>query len=680
MIDLKTKLNPSQYAAVTTTQGPLLVIAGAGSGKTRVIEYRVLHLVQNKINPNAVLLLTFTRKAAQEMLSRASRHEPRCKNVEGGTFHSFAYKLLKRYAKIIGFPDSFSLLDEGDAEEAIHRCAARRKYYEREKRFPKKDTLRSIISMSVNKNTSIGEIIKKGYPHFLESASDIETLGKDYAAYKIQKNYLDYDDLLVFVRLLLEEDEVRDRLSKKYQFIMVDEYQDTNRLQGEIAYLLAKQHRNIMVVGDDAQSVYGFRGASHENIMDFPKRFPECSIIKLEENYRSVQPILDVANAVLENMKNKYSKCLVSAKKQSGLKPQLLFFRDAYEEAEWVAERIKEQRDEGIPFSHQCVLFRSLYLSIPLQSELSRRDIPYDTYGGIKFYETAHVKDVMAHLKVIANPKDELAWNRALMLVDGIGPKTAERIADEIFSVASLREVFDAVFPKYAKRYGYSKGLSRLGTAAKAASDETIPVGERFGIILGYYQPILKDKFDDWHLRLNDLEALRQISMRYDSLDELLENFAIEPPERGVWRVEPETPEDEELVVLSTIHSAKGLEWDSVFIVGLADGVLPVSFSLDDEDEIEEECRLFYVAVTRAKNRLVLSLHHEGARGGITQFNRISRFLDVPNVLSKLDLRGSEGKVIREAPRRVSGQIAPIYDKESLLKRVMDLLDQRENG
>ncbi|MDI6782858.1 MAG: UvrD-helicase domain-containing protein, partial [bacterium] len=260
MINLENNLNPSQFAAVTTIDGPVLVIAGAGSGKTRVIEYRVLYLVQNKISPNSILLLTFTRKAAREMLGRAGKHDPRCKDVEGGTFHSFAFKTLKKYAKIIGFPDSFFILDEGDAEEAIHRCCNKLRLFEREKRFPKKDTLRNIISMSINKNISIGEILKKEYPHFLEYAPDIENLRKKYTEYKMNSNYLDYDDLLLYLRLLLENDEIRNRLSQKYQFIMVDEYQDTNNLQGDITYLLAERHRNVMIVGDDAQSIYGFRG------------------------------------------------------------------------------------------------------------------------------------------------------------------------------------------------------------------------------------------------------------------------------------------------------------------------------------------------------------------------------------------------------------------------------------
>ncbi len=673
-MDLKKQLNPSQFAAVTTIHGPVLVIAGAGSGKTRVIEYRVLYLVQNDISPNSILLLTFTRNAAREMISRASKHEPRCKNIEGGTFHSFAYKTLKRYAKSIGFPDSFSVLDEGDAEEVIHRCCTDLGFFKKEKRFPRKDTLKNIISISVNKHISVDEVLKKEYPHFFEYAFEIDTLRKRYTEYKISSNYLDYDDLLIYLRLLLENEDIRNHLSVKYKFIMVDEYQDTNKLQGDITYLLAEQYRNVMIVGDDAQSIYGFRGATHENIMEFPERFSECKVIRLEENYRSTQSILDVANAVLENMRNKYSKCLISAKKLIGEKPQILFFKDAYEEAEWISEKIKNQRDEGIDFRHQSVLFRSSYLSIPLQAELSRRNIPFVVFGGLKFYEMAHVKDLIAHLKVIANPKDELAWNRVLMLIKGIGQKIGGQILKEISACSSLKEILEVVFHKYQKGYSYSEGLAGLETTLKDTSDETLQVGDKYDIILDYYNPILEHKFDDWHLRVNDLETLRQISMRYNSLEELLVDFAIEPPERGILRVEPLTPEDEKPLTLSTIHGAKGLEWECVFLIGLMDGVLPVAFALDDEDEIEEERRLFYVGVTRAKNRLFLSLHHEGTRGGITQFNKISRFLDVPNVFTKLELKGMPKQRIKHIARRETERESYLYDKESLIRKVMDFL------
>ncbi|MBU4375916.1 MAG: ATP-dependent helicase [Candidatus Omnitrophica bacterium] len=648
MFDFKKHLNPSQYEAVTQTEGPLLVIAGAGSGKTRVIEYRVLHLVENKVEPGSILLLSFTRKASREMLSRAERHDPQCKHVEGGTFHSFAYKVLKRYAKNLGFSHNFSILDETEAEDAIARCVAKLNFTEREERFPKKNTLRSIISVSVNKHVSIEEVIKKEYPHFLDYAHDIERLRKAYTEYKINKNYMDYDDLLVYLKLLLENPEIRERVSGKYKYIMVDEYQDTNALQGDITYLLGKDHSNIMAVGDDAQGIYGFRGASHENIMNFPKKFSHCKIIKLEENYRSTQLILNVANTTLENMKNKYSKCLTSMRKEDGVMPELLFFKDAYEEAEWIASKIKDFNDEGLALRDQSVLFRSAYISIPLQAELGKRHIPYQVVGGLRFYETAHVKDVMAHLKIIANPKDELAWRRALMLIKGIGTVTSEKILEEVSSSPSLPHMVDKVLRVCSSRHKYSTALARLNKALKNAIDDNLKITEIYEIFLDYYRPILRDKFDDWHLRINDLETLKPIITRYDSIDEFLADFAIESPEKSVWKVNPSRMPDEQPLTLSTIHSAKGLEWNAVFLMGLMDGVLPVSFALDDEDDIEEEHRLFYVGITRAKDKLFLSMHHEGARGGMYRFNKISQFVDMPNLMSILevnDISGTEEEI-----------------------------------
>lgn len=674
MHDLRDKLNPSQLAAVTTMEGPVLVIAGAGSGKTRAIEYRVLHLVQNNVKPESILLLTFTRRAAHEMVSRASRHDSRCKHVDGGTFHSFAFKTLKKYAKVLGLANSFTILDEADAEDAIHMCCLKLGLVDKEKKFPRKDTLRAIMSMAINKGRSIAKTLEREYPHFLELTKEIEGLRREYAAYKIGKGYLDYDDLLIFLKMLLDIPETRKAIADKYKFVMVDEYQDTNTLQGDITYLLAKEHGNIMVVGDDAQSIYGFRGSSHKNIMEFPKMFPGCRIIKLEENYRSTQNILDTANAVLENMENKYSKCLVSTRKESGEKPKLSFFKNAYDEAASIVGTINTLRSEGVDLSHQAVLFRAAYVSIPLQAELSKNGIAYQVFGGLKFYETSHVKDVTAHMKIVMNPKDELAWHRALTLIAGIGQKTAEKIAHEALTAGSLREVAERVLTDRAKWNKHVMNLSGLRAFLGAAAGYKLSPGTLYDLALDYYRPLMKNKFDDWHLRINDLEALKQITARYDSLEELLADFAIEPPDRGVWKVEPASKNEEKPITLSTIHSAKGLEWDSVFLIGVTDGVLPSSFSLDDPEQIEEESRLFYVAVTRAKNRLHMSMHHEGMRSGITQFNKISRFVDSPNVLASLDkdlaFEGGSDDIDLDD----NDDIIVRYDKDTLLKGVLDHL------
>lgn len=673
MEDLKRRLNPAQYEAVRTLDGAVLVIAGAGSGKTRAIEYRVLQMVESGVRPESILLLTFTRKASHEMLSRATKHDGRCRAVEGGTFHSFAFKTLKKYAKVLGMSNLFSILDESDAEEAIHRCAAKVGLVNKDKKMPKKDTLRTVISMAVNKGLSIVQVLEREYPHFIELAKEIDALRKEYATYKINKNYMDYDDLLVYLKMLLEVDDVRRRLSEKYKYVMVDEYQDTNILQGDIAYLLAKEHGNIMVVGDDAQSIYGFRGSSHKNIMDFPKKFDRCRIIKLEDNYRSTQEILDVANSVLENMDNKYSKCLVATRKDLAEKPKLNFFKNVYDEAAWIAKRVIELRDAGTDVHHQAVIFRSAYVSIPLQAELSKHGIPYQVFGGLKFYETAHVKDLLAHMKIVLNVKDEIAWHRILTLVEGIGPKTADRIAEEAVTRASVGEVMEKTIDGSARFGKAAQNLWKLRSFLKSASAARLSPGSLYDIALDYYLPLMKEKFDDWHIRVNDLETLRQIAARYDELEELLADFAIEPPDRGVWKVEPQAKDEEKPLTLSTIHSAKGLEWDTVYLPSLIDGVLPSSFSLDSEEEIEEESRLFYVAVTRAKNRLYLSMSHEGFRGGVSQFNKISRFVDASNVLNKLDQ-----KVLLETSDDPDidldedDDIIPAYSKNTLIRRVID--------
>ncbi len=625
MIDLRKYLNASQFLAATAIDGPVLVIAGAGSGKTRVIEYRVLHLVQNGVDPGSILLLTFTRNASRVMLSRAAAHDPRCAAVEGGTFHSFAYKVLKRYGNALGFTNSFSILDESDAIDAVGKCSGDINISKRDRKFLKKDTIRNIISMSINKHSSVEDIIEKEYPHLAEYSEYIKNVKSKYVKYKIEKNYLDYDDMLVYLKKLLENGAIRKAVASKYKYIMVDEYQDTNRLQGGISYLLAKAHKNIMVVGDDAQSIYGFRGATHKNIMDFPVMFPGCAIIKLEENYRSTQPILDAANSVLSEMSSKYVKNLVSNLGRKGARPQMWFFNDAYEEAEWIVEKMEGLRDDGISFDRQCVLFRSSYISIALQAALNKREIGYQLIGGMKFYESAHVKDVMAHLKIAANPKDELSWHRALELIEGIGPKTSEKI---------LKDITAGSLAKYEKGFKYSNGIQRFKLLIESLSGEKAGVGEKFEAAFDYYNPLMKTKFDDWNTRVNDLETLKKIAYRYDSLQDLLSDFAIELPDSHAGH---QQAEHKKHTTLSTIHSAKGMEWEAVFLIGLIDGIFPVSFSLGDDESIEEERRLFYVGLTRAKSHLFITFHHENNRGHAGQFNKVSRFIDNSSIMSSLE-------------------------------------------
>jgi DNA helicase-2/ATP-dependent DNA helicase PcrA len=371
-------------------------------------------------------------------------------------------------------------------------------------------------------------------------------------------------------------------------------------------------------------------------------------------------------------MDNKYSKCLVSTRKDAGDKPKLNFFKNAYDEAAAIVDTINTLRSEGVDISHQAVLFRAAYASIPLQAELSKNGIAYQVFGGLKFYETSHVKDVTSHMKVVMNPRDEIAWHRILTLIAGVGPKTADKIVEDILSAISLKEIAGRVLTDRAKWGKHIVNMSGLRAYLNSAAGYKLSPGTLYDLALDHYRPLMKEKFDDWHLRINDLEALRQITARYDSLEQLLADFAIESPDRGVWKVEPARKSEEKPLTLSTIHSAKGLEWDSVFLIGVTDGVLPSGFALDDAEQIEEESRLFYVAVTRAKNRLFMSMHHEGTRNGITQFNKISRFVDAPNVLASLD----QQLVFERDPDDIDlddrDDIVARYDKDSLLKGVLD--------
>ncbi|NQU19024.1 ATP-dependent helicase [bacterium] len=632
-INFKNILNPSQYKAVTTLEGPLLVVAGAGTGKTRVIEYRVLNLILSGVKPSSILLLTFTRKASREMIDRASCHNKLCQQVEGGTFHSFAYKIIKQYRKVLGFKNNISFLDEADSADALHLLSTKLGFLDRKIRFPKKNTLKNIISMSINRSVNITTVLEKDCPHFLDLKGDIEKLHKAYIDYKVNHLFIDYDDMLLYLKFLLERDEILEKISSRFSYIMVDEFQDTNKLQAEIVYLLGKIHQNVMVVGDDTQSIYSFRGAYYKNMFEFPKRFANCKILKLEHNYRSTQPILDVANATIEGEKQKYTKVLFTVNKE-GVMPELNFFKDSQREADFIANKIKQLYDQGIEFSSIGVLYRSNHNSLPLQLALSRLDIPFIVYGGIRFVETAHVKDVLSFVKVLQNKHDELAWNRILMLLEGVGPRTAEKIYQCILNSHSL----DVAFKEFLSDKKFSKELKRLLKLFHKFKDKDLNITSRLRLIKDFYFPIMKKKFDNYHLRSDDLRSLIQISSEYRTVEEFLVDFvALEAPERSMVDMF-QKKSDERPIVLSTIHSAKGLEWEAVFIISLMEGCLPVSYSLEDEESIEEERRLLYVAVTRAKSRLFLSMHNQGQNGGIFSFNRLSRFINEKKVLDKLHI------------------------------------------
>jgi len=623
-IGYKTELNDSQYEAVTSINGNYLVIAGAGTGKTRTLVYRVARLIEMGIDPKSILLLTFTRKAANEMMNRASvLLDNRCSKINGGTFHSFANITLRKYAKAIGLDYSFTILDQSDSEDIINLIRSQLNLVEIKKRFPKKQTIFSIISYSVNTGKAIPDIVKEEYPHFFEFVDQILQIDKVYNSYKQKNNLLDYDDLLVYLNKFLNDS---NSASKSFlstiRYIMIDEYQDTNKLQAEIVKGLARYNNNVMVVGDDSQSIYSFRGANFKNIMDFPALFPETTILKLEENYRSTQEILNFTNNIIENALEKYPKYLFT-RRGSGELPAIISASTENMQSKFIVDRILELREEGIPLQEISVLFRSSFSSFDLEIELNKANIPFQKFGGMKFIETSHVKDVLAFLRIAANPKDVVSWFRILLLHEGIGPKKAQRIIDEIStSRLSIKINPEAVVPDK-----YDDKIVKLFMLLNSIHTKQDLPSKKAEQVMQYYEPLFKAKYDDFNKRRKDLEIFLNITENYRSLDSLLADMALDPPLDSVIDVDAADKEDE-YVTLSTIHSAKGLEWHSVFIIHALEGYFPISRSFDSLDDLEEERRLMYVASTRAKQNLYICypMHIFDREKGMT-FSKPSRFI-----------------------------------------------------
>ena len=624
-IDYEKELNPAQYAAVTALDGPVLVIAGAGSGKTRTLVYRVARFIESGLPPQNLLLLTFTRKAAQEMLSRAGLLLGTvCDRVAGGTFHSFSNTILRRHGPAIGLEPAFTILDRPDGEDVIQLLRNARGLGEREKRFPRKNTLSDMFSASVNKATGLDEIVLTEYPHFSDHLNEILELEKAYTDFKRQRSLLDYDDLLLKLQELLEtQREIREQLSGTYRAVMVDEYQDTNKIQARVVRLLCANHENVMVVGDDAQSIYSFRGAHFKNIMDFPKEFPKARLFKLEENYRSTQPILNLTNEIINQAREKYPKHLFTHQKE-GRPPVLVQAENENWQSRFVCQRVLELREEGVPLDEIAILFRSSHNSFDLEIELIKHGLPFIKRGGFKFIETTHVKDVLAHLRVLQNPRDAVSWNRLFLLIDGVGPKKSQSI---IAAMAREADWLKALKVQSEHKTGGSalKEVTRLFEDLLGAHG--VP-SEQLNRIYSYYTPLLSQRFDDYPKRIKDLEHLYAITERYLKLDEFLSDITLEPPSEAVSEIAPTGREDEKLI-LSTIHSAKGLEWHTVFIIWALDGKLPSMYSFDNEEDLEEERRLMYVAATRAKKGLYITYPvnvYDRALG--TVLSKPTRFLD----------------------------------------------------
>ncbi len=624
-LDYHQALNPQQLAAVTAGEGPALVIAGAGSGKTRTLIYRLAYLIDSGVDPATILLMTFTRKASQEMVERATGLiGVGAERVWGGTFHSIANSLLRRYGQAIGISPQFTILDRSDAEDLLSLVRGQSGVAEKEKRFPRKGTIAEIFSKCENTLQPLEDVVVNEFSHLADFLEDLAKLKRGYDAQKRERQLLDYDDLLIKLRQLLEDaDGIGKTVAEQFRYLLVDEYQDTNRLQADLIRRLARGHHNVMVVGDDSQSIYAFRGATFRNIMDFPSLFPGAQIYKLEENYRSTQPVLNLANAIIQEATEKYSKRLFT-RQLDGPMPVLVEAGSENSQSRFVVQKILELREEGVPLGELAVLFRSSFHSFDLELELSRRNVPFVKRGGIRFVEAAHVKDLVAHLRVVHNPFDVVSWNRALLLLEGIGPKKAQEL---IAGLVKSPRPWDAL-RQISGRAG--KGLRELAAGLEGMTDKIQEsTGEVVGRAYEYYLPILKEHYDDYPKRMRDLEHLHTMASRYQSLDEFLADLALEPPEGARDSGTGSAERDDETLVLSTIHSAKGLEWKGVFVIWVADGRFPSLYSSTSDEELEEERRLFYVAVTRAKRHLYLSYPsnvYERNSGFV--FSRPSRFLD----------------------------------------------------
>jgi DNA helicase-2/ATP-dependent DNA helicase PcrA len=625
-IDYENALNDEQLQAVMFDRGPLLVIAGAGSGKTRTLTYRVARLVEEGISPNRLLLLTFTRKASAEMLNRASDLlDDRCEKVAGGTFHSFAHGVLRRFAPLLGFQSGFTIIDRADSESLIGMIKKDLKVEVKQGGFPRNQTLANLFSRAVNKCRTVEDVLLDDYPHFSQNLEAILTIFNTYQKRKTQHGFFDYDDLLVYLqRLLKDHSDLREKLSATYRYIMVDEYQDTNLIQADILYLLAGDNKNVMAVGDDSQSIYAFRGANFKNIMTFPQMFPGTEIIGLEENYRSVQPILSLTNAIIAGAAEKYEKNLFT-RKIGGNRPLLVDTGAENRQSRFVVEKIKGLSREGVALKDIAVLFRAGFHSFDLEIELAREQVPFIKVGGFKFMESAHIKDLLAHLRVIHNPGDRISWYRLLLLLDQVGPKTAH----SLFSAIVEEQAGYSAILTLKKTPKNTEAFRRLQALYAHIDSKPLSVAELGEAVLDYYLPILRNKYDDHPKRIRDLEQLLIIMQRYRELESFLIDMALEPPNASLGETLMSAPDGQDRLVLSTIHSAKGLEWHTVFIIWAVDGRFPSVHALDKREDLEEELRLMYVAATRARQHLYLTYPSQVYdRSSGLFFGRPSRFVE----------------------------------------------------
>jgi DNA helicase-2/ATP-dependent DNA helicase PcrA len=645
-------LNPEQRDAVLHGEGPLLVVAGAGTGKTMTLACRVGHLIDRGVRPERILLLTFSRRASREMLARAERTTgvSETSRAWGGTFHAVANRLLRLHGRPLGLSPDFTVLDQADGADVLNLVREELGFAARERRFPRKETLASIYSRTVNAGEKLVDVLKRHYPWCQDEAGPIREVFRAYTDRKREQQVLDYDDLLLFWKALACGDQTRGQLATMFDHILVDEYQDTNALQADILEGMRPPSgpRNLTVVGDDAQSIYGFRAATVRNILEFPQRFPGSTVVKLEQNYRSTPPLLDTSNAVIALSAQRHPKTLWS-QRTGERRPVLRICLDEAEQSDALCRSVLRHREEGVPLKQQSVLFRAAHHSDLLEVELTRRNIPFVKYGGLKFMEAAHVKDALSLLRVLENPFDEVSWFRILQLPDGIGPATARRLMERLGirrsgsgepDTSPLVKLLDEpVEVPSAAREGIQALRGALGDCL--ADEARMPPAAQLDRLRAFLEPVFARRYQSVAARMRDIEQLEALAAGYESRGRFIAELTLDPPSSTGDLAGPPLL-DEDWLVLSTIHSAKGLEFDVVHVIHAADGNIPSDMATGDEEEIEEERRLLYVALTRARDALhvyVPQRYYRRPKGleDPHAYAQISRFLLPTDVRSTFD-------------------------------------------
>lgn len=653
-IDYRGELNDQQYAAVTSPKGPALVIAGAGAGKTRTLTYRVAYLLEQGIPADRILLLTFTNKAAREMMQRVGDLLGNDAYVPwGGTFHSIGARMLRRHCELIGYKQDFTIMDREDAVDLLSTCIGESKIDIKATRFPKAKVLADIISLVVNKQCRMETLLERQFPYFAHLEEEMSKILKLYQERKRSNNMMDFDDLLVrWLYLLRSNAEVLEQYQRQFQFVLVDEYQDTNRIQSDLVDLIGARHQNVMVVGDDSQSIYSWRGAHFANIFEFPKRYTDAKVHKIEVNYRSTPEILHFANAVIRSNSNQFAKQLEPARK-SGMEPMVVVTNDAHEQAMFVAEKALELRDEGIELNEMAILYRSHFHAMELQMELTSRNIPFSITSGIRFFEQAHIKDVTAYIKLMVNSADELSFKRIIKLMPGIGAKGADKLWGLFQSGIARAEPAHTeqspedpgAEPDWTPHVSLMPGLEACASKVPKKTKEpweqfyatieqmedpeirtSVPRMIRHVLDAGY-EDYLQSEYSNYRNRLEDLEQLAVYAEQFETPEAFLTQLALETDMEPAKK--QEVPDDEERIRLSTIHQAKGLEFKVVFVIMLCEGLFPSERSIKDPESEEEERRLFYVASTRAMDELYLCypLMRFAQRGTGDLYQTSSRFI-----------------------------------------------------